>query len=100
LDNCTFDTIVNNEQSKIEDKKSLGGFKTAIDLSVITSGKPLLQGNYRLYIKLEQLSEDNDDIKYEKIIPIADIKEFLKNNMLTTQLYYYSGSNNMKYNLL
>lgn len=100
LDNCKFDAVLNNELSDINDKESLGGFKSSVDLSVIMSGKPLLQGNYSIYIRLEQLLDDNDDIKYEKVIPIADIKKFLKNNMVTTQLYYYSGSNNMKYNLL
>src|SRR5699024_1828793 len=55
LDNCNFRTVKNNENSTIKDKDSLGGFRTAINLSEMNNGKPLKQGIYKIYIKLEQL---------------------------------------------
>lgn len=100
LDNCKFDTVKNSTKSKIEDKESLGGFKVLLDLAEIIKGKPLNQGIYKLYIRLEQLLNDNDNIKYRKTIPIADIKKFLKNGILTTHLNYFSPTNNLKYNLI
>src|SRR5699024_1732100 len=83
-----------------KDKDSLGGFRTAINLSEMINGKPLKQGIYKIYIKLEQLLNENDDVKYEKIIPISDIKKYLTNGILTTHLEYFSASNTMKYNLI
>src|SRR5699024_12245092 len=41
-----------------------------------------------------------DDVKYEKIIPISDIKKYLTNGILTTHLEYFSASNTVKYNLI
>lgn len=100
LDNCNFHTVKNNEHSTIKDTDSLGGFRTAINLSEMINGKPLKQGVYKIYIKLEQLLNENDDVKYEKIIPISDIKKYLTNGILTTHLEYFSAANTMKYNLI
>src|SRR5690625_3087413 len=77
MDNCYFSDVENNSQSNIEDNDSLGGFRISVDLAKICDGKPLFSGNYNLFIKLEQLPENRDDIKYEKIIPLADITNFL-----------------------
>src|SRR5699024_232138 len=38
--------------------------------------------------------------KYEKIIPIKNIKRFMKNNILSTKLEYFSVSRVLKYNLI
>src|SRR5699024_7923672 len=76
LYNCKLSTVKNNENSKIKDKDSIGGFRTATNLSEMNNGKPLKQGIYKIYIKLEQLLNENDDVKYEKIIPISDIKKY------------------------
>src|SRR5699024_495757 len=95
LDNCKFGTVKHNEHSTNKDTDSLGGFRTAINLSEMNNGKPLKQGIYKIYIKLEQLLNENDDVKYEKIIPISDIKKYLTNGILTTHLEYFSASNTM-----
>lgn len=100
LDNCKFSSVLNSNLSKIEDKDSLGGFKITVDLSKISRGKPLVEGTYNIYIKLEQLLSDNDDVRYEKTIPLSDIKKFLRNGMLTTELFYFSATKNLKYNLI
>lgn len=100
LDNCKFSEVENNEESNIEDKDSLGGFKIALNLAEMTKGKPLTEGVYNIYINLEQLLNDNDDVKYNKTIPISDIKGFLANGILTTKLDYFSPTNNLKYNLI
>src|SRR5699024_4866097 len=57
-------------------------------------------GNYHVYIKLEQLANEDDDVRHEKIISLADIREKIKNNMMTTQLHYFSATRNLKYNLI
>src|SRR5699024_7503114 len=60
LDNCKFKHVKNSSLSKIEDKDSLGGFRLALDLAEISNDKPLEQGNYNVFIKPEQLFNDND----------------------------------------
>lgn len=100
LDNCKFNEIKNYEKSQIKDENSLGGFRVELNLAEIIKGKPLTQGNYNVYINLEQLLNDNDDVKFKKTIPISDIKQFLNHGILTTHLDYFSASNNMKYNLI
>lgn len=100
LDNCKFSEVENNDNSNIEDKDSLGGFKIALNIAEMTKGKPLTEGIYNVYINLEQLLNDNDDVKYNKTIPISDIKRFLANGILTTKLDYFSPSSNLKYNLI
>src|SRR5699024_11535257 len=72
LDNCNLRTVKNNENSTSKNKDSLGGFRTAINLSEINNGKHLKQGIYKIYIKLEQLLNENDDFNYKKIIHISD----------------------------
>lgn len=100
LDNCTFEEVTNHENSKIEDKESLGGFKLSIDLAVMSNGKPLEKGQYNIYIKLEQLLNENDDVKYLKTVQLSTLKNFLNNGMITTHLHYYSSTLIMKYNLI
>src|SRR5699024_10268570 len=86
LDNCLFEEVYQNEESSIEDRESLGGFKLELNLAEMNNGKPLSQGSYRVYINLEQLSNESDDEKFQKTIPISDTKQFLTNGMLTTKL--------------
>src|SRR5699024_756331 len=100
LDNCLFTEVYQYEQSSIADHKSLGGFKIELNLAEMNNGKLLSQGSYKLYIKLEQLSNDTDDEKFIKTISISDSKKFLTNGMLTTKLQYFSPSKHMKYNLI
>lgn len=98
LINCKYKNRLNN--SLINDMDSLGGFNISLDLERINNGKPLEKGSYTIYIKLEQLSNDNDDIKYIKIVPLSSIKKFLKNDILTANLHYFSANNIKKYNLV
>lgn len=100
LDNSKFSEIANYENSKIQDIDSLGGFKVALDLSTITNGKPLEKGIYKVYMELEQLLNENDNVKFIKTIPLADTKGYLTNGILTTHLHYFSSTNIMKYNLI
>jgi len=100
LENCPFSQVENHSLTKITDKDSLGGFRGKINLADIIEGKPLTEGNYNIYIKLEQLTNDKDDVKHEKIIPIADIKDFLKNGIVRSHLNYFSAKRHMKYNLI
>lgn len=100
LDNCAISNILDLHQSDEKWMESLGGFKTQIDLADLKDGRPLKKGTYNVYIKLEQLSEDNDNVKHLKIIPLANIKDFFKNNIFTTHLHYYSATRVIKYNLI
>src|SRR5690625_801080 len=100
LDNCPFKKVKNYKSTNIKDLDSLGGFRATIDLSVISNGKPLEKGDYHLFIRLEQLMDKNDNIKYVKTVPLANIKDLIGNKMLTTHLHYYSASLIMRYNLM
>ncbi|WP_099159474.1 CDP-glycerol glycerophosphotransferase family protein [Virgibacillus ndiopensis] len=99
LDNCKLSNLEFYDSSK-DDVDSLSGFKGNIDLSVIHEGKPLPSGDYDVLINLEQMPSNNDNIKYEKTISLANVKKFMKNDMLSTKLHYFSANKVLKYNLL
>ncbi len=99
LENCKLNEVINYEIDSL-DSKSLSGFKSTIDLSNIINKKPLEKGSYQVYIQLEQLAEENDDVKYKKTIALANISDFLENNIKTTQLNYYSAKRILKYSLM
>ncbi|MBD1221410.1 CDP-glycerol glycerophosphotransferase family protein [Virgibacillus halodenitrificans] len=98
LSNCTLQEIYPGND--VEEKDELSGYKGNIDLSSIYQGKPLLAGEYDLYIKLEQMEIDKDDVKYEKIIPLSSARKFLGDKLYTTKLHYFSTKKVLKYNLL
>lgn len=100
LDNCKLKEVTNHMKSKIKDNDSLGGFKVSLDLATVTKGKPLEKGHYSVYIKLEQLLNENDDVKHVKTVPLSTVKDCLPNGMVTTHLHYFSSTNIMKYNLI
>lgn len=97
LDNCKMKDIKEVESI---DPESLSGFKVEIDLATLHNTKPLESGSYEVYIQLEQLSNDNDNIKHKKIIALANMNDFLPNGILTTHLNYYSAKLIMKYNVI
>lgn len=99
-DNCSYQSIKRHENSKITDLDSLGGFKLNVDLSFLKNGAPLRQGDYSVYLKLEQILSTNDSVKYVKVIPLSDIKNFLKDGMISAQLEYHSAKLSQKYNLI
>lgn len=98
LDNCFLSELKAKLDS--ESENDLSGFKGTVDLSTIKNGKPLPAGNYNVFIRLEQLLPESDEVKYEKIIPITNIQKFLKNNLLSTKLEYYSAKRVLKYSLI
>ncbi|MCT1579225.1 CDP-glycerol glycerophosphotransferase family protein [Oceanobacillus kimchii] len=101
LSNKTIKEIRNSSLDyDIFDENSLAGYYANIDLSRICNKKPLLQGNYNLYIRLEQLASNTDKVKYEKIIPLSSTKDLLERNSLTTKVEYFSASKVLKYNVL
>src|SRR5699024_3329480 len=71
-----------------------------LNLAEMNNGKPLSQGSYRVYINWEQSSNESDDEKFQKTLPISDTKQFLTNGILTTKLQYFSHSKHMKYTLI
>ncbi|MFD1848645.1 CDP-glycerol glycerophosphotransferase family protein [Oceanobacillus bengalensis] len=101
LENCKLLNMTYNQEEFIkEDLDLLSGFRGIVDLSTIHNGRPLLSGEYNVYIKLEQLPNDRDNIKYEKIFPISNVKQFMKNNILNTKLENFSAKKVLKYNLV
>ena len=98
LDNCKISELQVELDERYSD--SLAGYKANIDLATLINGKPLLNGEYDVYLKLEQLPADRDDVKYEKIFPLSNIKRFMKGGILTTKLEYFSASKVLKYNLM
>lgn len=99
LDNCELSELYLVENIE-EDGDLLSGFKSLIDLSSINNNKPLPSGEYDAFIRLEQMYQDRDDVKFEKIIPLSSGKKFMKSEMLTTKLHYFSNKRILKYNLV
>lgn len=100
LENCKLSDL-NPEYDKTDfEQDSLGGFKGEIDLSTITKNKPLKEGNYDLYIIHEQLSNEDDALKYLKILSLSNAKDFITNGVITTELNHYSANLNMKYKVI
>ncbi|WP_145523337.1 CDP-glycerol glycerophosphotransferase family protein [Virgibacillus sp. SK37] len=81
-------------------RESLAGFRGEIDLSKIVNNKPLLQGDYNIFIRLEQLPNDSDNFKYEKVLPLPNVKGLLKDSFQATKLEYFSAKKVLKYNLI
>ncbi|WP_254391721.1 CDP-glycerol glycerophosphotransferase family protein [Terribacillus sp. DMT04] len=100
LDNCKYGELKNVDPFIAEDLDLLDGFKGVINLSAMNNGKPLQAGEYDCFIKLEQMAAEEDTIKYEKIIPLSNVKTFFKSDLLTTKLEYFSAKKVQKYNLL
>lgn len=101
LENCKKSEFVpSSEGITEEDLNSLAGYKGDIDLSLINEGKPLRAGEYNVFIKLEQLSPDNDSLKYEKILPITNFEKMVKSSTITTKVEYFSANRVLKYNLM
>ncbi|MFD1172399.1 CDP-glycerol glycerophosphotransferase family protein [Oceanobacillus picturae] len=101
LDNCKLSDLQNSDEWFTEwEKNSLAGFEGIVDLSSIENGKPLLSGEYDVFIKLEQMAEDNDKYKYEKILPISNVKKFFNGDILNTKLEHFSAKRVLKYSLV
>lgn len=100
LDNCRIDEVEKVNLTEVEHADALSGFKTELDLSSLVNNKPLEKGEYYLYLILEQLSNDSDDIKHVKTIPLSSIKNFLKNGIQSNHINYYSATSVLKYNLI
>ncbi|SIT70991.1 CDP-glycerol glycerophosphotransferase family protein [Edaphobacillus lindanitolerans] len=106
LENCMVAEVFDedsDEDFEVEDPEfleSLSGYRGYIDLSIIAKGKPLEAGEYNVFITLEQLDNENENIKYEKVIPLANSRRFLNNTVSSTRLNYYSKQSVMKYNLV
>lgn len=99
LNNCKIRDILTDIDGE-QDLEQLGGFRGSIDLSTINKGKPLEAGEYNLYIRLEQMPDDQDDIKYQKSVPLSSAKKFLGSKFHATKLHYFSQKKVLKYNLL
>ncbi|MFS0614972.1 CDP-glycerol glycerophosphotransferase family protein [Lederbergia ruris] len=99
LTNCKLRDILNDVDGK-QDLDQLSGFRGSIDLSTINKEKPLEAGEYNIYIRLEQMPDDQDDIKYQKSIPLSSAKKLLGDKLFTTKLHYFSQKKVLKYNLL
>jgi len=100
LENCKLAELNNFNSDYERTDNSLGGFKAEIDLSTITKNKPLKEGKYDVYIIHEQLSNENDDLKYVKNMPLSNAKDFIEHGVITTELNYYAANLNMKYKLI
>src|SRR5699024_8586761 len=100
LENYKLADLSNNYIKEGLDVNSLAGFKIEIDLAAITNGRPLKAGNYDVYIIHEQLSNEDDNLKYIKNIPLSSAKEFIEYGIITSELNYYSDKLNMKYKLI
>lgn len=100
LDNCLLTDILVPEKELMEYESSLSGFKGSVDLSKINNEKPLRADEYNVFVTLEQMDDENDAVKYEKIIPISNAQKFMGNDILTTRLDYFSTKEVLKYNLI
>lgn len=100
LDNCKFSELESHPKILREDLDPLSGFKAILDLSTINHGQPLTKGEYNIYLKLEQLSPNNHNIKYEKVIPLSNTKQFIQDRLLQTKIEHYTSTKVSKYSLI
>lgn len=101
LDNCLGSEIFpENDNLANEFAESLSGFKGSIDLSAIKKGRPIEAGEFHVFVKFEQLDEDNEAIKHEKIIPLSKSRTFLEDKVVSTRLEYFSTNLILKYSLI
>ena len=101
LENCRLSELdINPKQVNMQNyEQSLVGFKGKIDLSNIHN-KCLPSGNYFAYIKLEQIPEETDEFKYEKILPIWNVKKNIKQKHYATKMVNETPNEISKYSLV
>lgn len=100
LENRLLSDIVDDDSFAEEELNSLAGYVGSVNLGSINHNKPLWAGTFDVYIKLEQLSDDNDNVKYEKILPISNLTGLMKRDIITSKVEYFSKSRVLKYNLI
>jgi CDP-ribitol ribitolphosphotransferase / teichoic acid ribitol-phosphate polymerase len=75
------------------------GFEGEINFAAITlNNKPLPASTYKVYLEIEV--KVNDSTNYNKKYPLGNVLEFLKQDFYTAKMEYFSGKQEMKYNLL
>ncbi|MEH7383246.1 CDP-glycerol glycerophosphotransferase family protein [Bacillus sp. JJ1533] len=97
LIDVTLHEIKSNDE--IDNLYLWAGFVGKINFATITkNNKPLPAQTYKLYIEIEIDGILNK--KTKKMYPLGNIQKFLKQDFYTCKMEYFSGKQEMKYNLL
>lgn len=98
LEDVPFTEIDINDE--IDSMYMWAGFKGKVNLSTLTSkGLPLPNGVYNVFLKTEFTVEGEEE-KCEKVIPLGNVKDMLKDGFYSTKIEYFSAKRELKYNLL
>ncbi|MCM3668091.1 CDP-glycerol glycerophosphotransferase family protein [Mesobacillus maritimus] len=99
LTDITIDKLNLDDSIEIDDLYLWSGFEGEINFAAITlNNKPLPASTYKVYLEID--ISLNEDIKYKKIYPLGNVQQFLKEDFYTAKMEYFSGKQEMKYNLL
>ncbi|WEG13144.1 CDP-glycerol glycerophosphotransferase family protein [Pullulanibacillus sp. KACC 23026] len=83
---------------ELPEKYKWAGFKGKFNLSTLDGGKPLPQGEYKAYLRVE-VQVFGKSI-YHRLFPLGNIEHFLKEGFHTAKMEYFSARRELRYNLL
>ena len=86
------------EPVDIKEKYKWAGFKGKYNLSILDNGKPLPEGEYKVYLRVEvQVFGEHT---YHRLFPLGNIEGFLEQGFHSAKMEYFSARREMRFNLL
>jgi CDP-ribitol ribitolphosphotransferase len=96
------DTLVNKIDVSIHpvlfEKYKWAGFHQQINFSKLMNDKPLPQGEYKLFLEIEVVDDNN--VKHQEIHTVGNVSNFLTNDVYATKMDFHSAKKLMKFNLI
>jgi CDP-ribitol ribitolphosphotransferase len=82
----------------LKDKYKWAGFKGKFNLSNLDNGKPLPEGDYKVYLRVEV--QVFGEQTYHRLFPLGNIEGFLDQGFHSAKMEYFSARRDMRFNLL
>ncbi|CAN2248416.1 CDP-glycerol glycerophosphotransferase family protein [Bacillus sp. K7] len=74
------------------------GFSQQINFSKLMNDKPLPQGEYKLFLEIEAVDDQN--VKHQEVHTVGNVSNFLSNDVYATKMEFHSAKKLMKFNLI
>lgn len=87
-----------NHNGEVDNQYHWAGFNGKINFATLIKEKPLLPGDYTVFIQMEQQFGKDSIVK--EILPLGNVQDFLRDGFYSTKMEYFSARQVLKYNLL
>ncbi len=65
------------------------GFSQQINFSKLMNDKPLPQGEYKLFLEIEAVDDQN--VKHQEVHTVGNVSNFLSNDVYATKMEFHSA---------